>query len=308
MKPTVLITGGTGLVGSALTKALLQKGFSVIVLTRSMARKKSSESLIYALWDVNKQQIDIAALQKADYIVHLAGAGVVEKKWTEDYKKEIVESRTESSRLIVDSLKNKANKVRAVISASAIGYYGPDSQLSKPFTEVDVNDNSFLGTTCKLWEESIEPVKTLGKRLVKLRTGIVLSNDGGALAEFIKPIRFGMAAILGNGKQMVSWIHIDDLCRLFIAGIENENLQGTYNAVAPEPVTNKLLTLSLAKAIKGKFYLPFYVPAFVLKLMMGQRSIEVLKSATVSCKKIMDTGFTFNFNTIESAFENLIKK
>ena len=308
MKPTVLITGGTGLVGSALTKALLQKGFSVIVLTRSMARKKSSESLIYALWDVNKQQIDIAALQKADYIVHLAGAGVVEKKWTEDYKKEIVESRTESSRLIVDSLKNKANKVRAVISASAIGYYGPDSQLSKPFTEDDVNDNSFLGTTCKLWEESIEPVKTLGKRLVKLRTGIVLSNDGGALAEFKKPIRFGMAAILGTGKQIVSWIHIEDLCRLFIAGIENENLQGIYNAVAPHPVTNKELTLGLAKAMNGKLYVPFHVPSFILKLMMGQRSIEVLKSATVSCKKIMDTGFTFNFNTIESAFENLIKK
>ena len=273
-----------------------------------MARKKSSESLIYALWDVNKQQIDIAALQKADYIVHLAGAGVVEKKWTEDYKKEIVESRTESSRLIVDSLKNKANKVRAVISASAIGYYGPDSQLSKPFTEVDVNDNSFLGTTCKLWEESIEPVKTLGKRLVKLRTGIVLSNDGGALAEFKKPIRFGMAAILGTGKQIVSWIHIEDLCRLFIAGIENENLQGIYNAVAPHPVTNKELTLGLAKAMNGKLYVPFHVPSFILKLMMGQRSIEVLKSATVSCKKIMDTGFTFNFNTIESAFENLIKK
>ena len=294
--------------GTALTKALLQKGYRVIILTRRMGEKNETENLSYALWDVKKQQIDLAAVQKADYIVHLAGAGVVEKKWTEAYKKEIVESRTESSRLIVDSLKNIDNKVKAVISASAIGFYGPDSQLGRPFTEDDTSDNSFLGYTCKLWEESIEPVVNLGKRLVKLRTGIVLSNDGGALTEFIKPIRFGMAAILGNGKQMVSWIHIDDLCRLFIAGIENENLQGTYNAVAPEPVTNKLLPLSLAKAIKGKFYLPFYVPAFVLKLMMGQRSIEVLKSATVSCKKIMDTGFTFNFNSIESAFENLIKK
>ena len=308
MNPTVLITGGTGLVGTALTKALLQKGYRVIILTRRIGEKNETENLSYALWDVKKQQIDLAAVQKADYIVHLAGAGVVEKKWTEAYKKEIVESRTESSRLIVDSLKNIDNKVKAVISASAIGFYGPDSQLGRPFTEDDTSDNSFLGYTCKLWEESIEPVVNLGKRLVKLRTGIVLSNDGGALAEFIKPIRFGMAAILGNGKQMVSWIHIDDLCRLFIAGIENENLQGTYNAVAPEPVTNKLLTLSLAKAIKGKFYLPFYVPAFVLKLMMGQRSIEVLKSATVSCKKIMDTGFTFNFNSTESALNNLVKK
>ena len=312
MEPTVLITGGTGLVGTALTKALLQKGYRVIILTRRIGEKNETENLSYALWDVKKQQIDLAAVQKADYIVHLAGAGVVEKKWTEAYKKEIVESRTESSRLIVDSLKNIDNKVKAVISASAIGFYGASPLQTSSgwggFKENDNPDNSFLGQTCKLWEESIEPVVNLGKRLVKLRTGIVLSNDGGALTEFIKPIRFGMAAILGNGKQMVSWIHIDDLCRLFIAGIENENLQGTYNAVAPEPVTNKLLTLSLAKAIKGKFYLPFYVPAFVLKLMMGQRSIEVLKSATVSCKKIMDTGFTFNFSTIESAIDNLVKK
>ena len=312
MEPTVLITGGTGLVGTALTKALLQKGYRVIILTRRIGEKNETENLSYALWDVKKQQIDLAAVQKADYIVHLAGAGVVEKKWTEAYKKEIVESRTESSRLIVDSLKNIDNKVKAVISASAIGFYGASPLQTSSgwggFKENDNPDNSFLGQTCKLWEESIEPVVNLGKRLVKLRTGIVLSNDGGALTEFIKPIRFGMAAILGNGKQMVSWIHIDDLCRLFIAGIENENLQGTYNAVAPEPVTNKLLTLSLAKAIKGKFYLPFYVPAFVLKLMMGQRSIEVLKSATVSCKKIMDTGFTFNFNSIESALNNLVKK
>ena len=312
MEPTVLITGGTGLVGTALTKALLQKGYRVIILTRRIGEKNETENLSYALWDVKKQHIDLAAVQKADYIVHLAGAGVVEKKWTEAYKKEIVESRTESSRLIVDSLKNIDNKVKAVISASAIGFYGASPLQTSPgwggFKENDNPDNSFLGQTCKLWEESIEPVVNLGKRLVKLRTGIVLSNDGGALTEFIKPIRFGMAAILGNGKQMVSWIHIDDLCRLFIAGIENENLQGTYNAVAPEPVPNKLLTLSLAKAIKGKFYLPVYVPAFVLKLMMGQRSIEVLKSATVSCKKIMDTGFTFNFNSIESALNNLVKK
>jgi hypothetical protein len=308
MNPTVLITGGTGLVGSALTKALLKQGYSVIILTRNINRNKTTENLSYASWDVKKQQIDAGALQKADYIVHLAGAGVVVKKWTPTYKKEIVESRTQSSRLIVDSLKNIDNKVKAVISASAIGFYGEDNNLDLAFTENDKAADNFLGNTCKLWEQSIEPVTTLGKRLVTLRTGIVLSKDAGALAEFIKPIHFGMAAILGNGKQMVSWIHIDDLCRLFIAGIENENLQGTYNAVAPLPVTNKELTLGLAKAMNGKLYVPFHVPSFILKLMMGQRSIEVLKSTTVSCKKIFDTGFTFNFNTIESAFENLIKK
>jgi uncharacterized protein (TIGR01777 family) len=233
---------------------------------------------------------------------------LVEKKWTTAYKKEICESRTESSRLIIKALKNNENKVKAVVSASAIGWYGADTDPVRPFTEDDAADDSFLGQTCKLWEESIEPVVALGKRLVKLRTGIVLSNEGGALAEFKKPIRFGTAAILADGKQIVSWIHIADLCRLIIYSIENENLQGSYNAVAPKPVSNKTLTLTLAKTMKGKFFIPFHVPAFVLQIMMGQRSIEVLKSSTVSCKKILDTGFEFRYHNIEAALKNLCVK
>ena len=308
MTHTVLITGGTGLVGKSLTKALIKKGYKVIILSRSVNDKKASEHVSYAAWDVKKQQIDLEALHAADYIIHLAGAGVVEKKWTDAYKKEIVESRTESSRLVYESLKNNTNKVKAVVSASAIGWYGADAMPVKPFTETDAPENSFLGNTCKLWEESIEPVEVLGKRLVKLRTGIVLSNDGGALVEFKKPIKLGAAAILGNGKQMVSWIHIDDLCNLFIAGIENENLSGSYNAVAPNPVSNKTLTITLAKAMKGKFFIAMHVPSFVLKIMMGQRSMEVLKSTTVSCKKILDTGFAFIFNNIEEAITDLTKK
>ena len=305
MRQTVLITGGTGMVGQALTNTLVKKGYKVIILTRNAGGKRQQEHVHYATWDVTKQQIDIAALQTADYIIHLAGAGVVEKKWTVAYKKEIQDSRTESSKLIIDALKNNENKVKAIISASAIGWYGADTEPVKPFTEDAAADISFLGATCKLWEESIEPVIGLGKRLVKFRIGIVLSNDGGALAEFKKPIQFGVAAILGNGKQMVSWVHINDLCKLFISGIENENLSGSYNAVAPNPVSNKTLTISLAKAMKGKFYIPMHVPSFVLKIMMGQRSIEVLKSTTVSCKKILDTGFEFTFKTIEAALEDL---
>ena len=179
-------------------------------------------------------------------------------------------------------LKNNDNKVKAIISASAIGWYGADDDNVLPFTEEAPADESFLGQTCKRWEAGIEPVTNLGKRLVKFRIGIVLSNDGGALVEFKKPLRFGVAAILGNGKQLVSWVHIDDLCNLFIAGIENENLSCSYNAVAPNPVSNKILTLTLAKAMKRKFFIPMLVPAFVLKIMMGQRSVEVLKSTTVS--------------------------
>jgi uncharacterized protein (TIGR01777 family) len=306
MAQTVLITGGTGLVGKALANALLARGYKVIILSRTP--KQPEENLSYARWNIKKQEIDIPAIQQADHIVHLAGAGVVEKKWTTAYKKEIVESRTKSSRLIVEALKNNENKVRSVVSASAIGWYGKDTVPVKPFTETDPADDSFLGQTCKAWEESIEPVTNLGKRLVKIRIGIVLSNDGGALAEFKKPIRFGAAAILGNGKQMVSWIHIDDLCRMFIAAIENETMRGAYNAAAPNPVSNKTLTLVLAKKMNGKFYIPVRVPAFVLKIMMGKRSVEVLKSATMSCKKIMDTGFEFNYVNIEHALANLVKK
>ena len=305
---TVLITGGTGLVGKALTKALLAKGYKVIILSRSVSNKEAVANLLYARWDVKKQEIDITALQAADYIVHLAGAGVVEKKWTDAYKKEIVDSRTESSGLIIESLKNNENKVKAIVSASAIGWYGEDTEPVKPFVETDGAADSFLGQTCKLWEQSIEPVTSLGIRLVKLRIGIVLGNDGGALPEFKKPIRLGTAAILDSGKQMVSWIHIDDLCRMFIAAIENKEMHGSYNAVAPMPVSNRSLTLTLAKAMNGKFYIPVHVPAFVLKIMMGERSAEVLKSATVSCKKILDTRFEFNFKTIEPALANLLKK
>lgn len=305
---TVLITGGTGLVGKALTQALLAKGYKVIVLSRNVSDKENVANLIYARWDVKKQEIDITAVQAADYIVHLAGAGVVEQKWTEAYKKEIVDSRTQSSRLIIEALKNNENKIKAIVSASAIGWYGADSDPLKPFVETDDADDSFLGQTCKLWEQSMEPVTSLGIRLVKLRIGIVLSNDGGALPEFKKPIRLGTAAILGSGKQIVSWIHIDDLCRMFIAAIENKEMHGSYNAVAPMPVSNRSLTLSLAKAMNGKFYIPVHVPAFVLKIMMGERSVEVLKSATVSCKKILDTGFQFNFKTLEPALTNLLKK
>lgn len=304
---TVLITGGTGMIGKAITKQLLQKGYQVIILTRQLPESNSTiPNMGYALWDVKKQTIDISAVQKSDHIIHLAGTGVVDKKWTEEYKKEIQDSRTESSKLIVAALKNNPNKVKTVVSASAIGWYGADATPgAKPFVETDAASNDFLGETCRLWEQSITPVEAMKIRLVKLRTGIVLSNSGGALAEFKKPVKLGVAAILGDGKQMISWIHIDDLCRMYIAAIENENLSGAYNAVAPAPVTNKKLTIELAKKMNGQFFIPIHVPVFVLKIMMGTRSIEVLKSNTVSCEKIKQTGFAFLYPEIETALKQL---
>ena len=176
---TVLITGGSGLVGQELSKMLTNKGFKVIILSRN--KNSSNNNIQYAQWDIKKQTIDLKALQEADFIIHLAGAGVVDKKWTESYKKEILLSRTESSKLIIDALSKNPNKVKAIISASAIGWYGPDKKNDYSFSETDAPDNNFLGETCRLWEESVDPATKIGIRVCKLRTGIVLTKKGGAL-------------------------------------------------------------------------------------------------------------------------------
>lgn len=317
---TILITGGTGLIGNALGQALLDKGYHVIILTRQVDKKPQQANLSYATWNVEKQTIDKSAIKTADYIIHLAGAGIADKRWTKKRKQEIVNSRVNSSKLIVDSLKAIPNKVKAVVSASAMGWYGEDHLTTNPacpagrpspvseegsssrkFIESDPTAEDFLGTTCKKWEESIDPVTQLGKRLVKLRTGIVISNKGGALKEFEKPLRFGIAAILGSGKQIISWIHINDLVKIYIAAIENEMMKGVYNAVAPQPISNKAFTLLLAKIRTGRFFVPIYVPSFVLKLVLGEMSIEVLKSATVSSQKMEAAGFVFQFPALQSA-------
>lgn len=304
---TVLITGGSGLVGTALTKQLCAKGYKVIILTRDLARNRSlaEPNIEYASWNVAQETIDAAAIQKANYIIHLAGAGVADKRWTAKRKKEIVESRTQSSALIVKALKEIPNHVQAVVSASAIGWYGPDPVVpnQRPFVETDPADAAFLGETCRLWEESIEPVTKLGKRLVKLRTGIVLSKEGGALAAFKQPVRFGLAAIMSNGRQMISWIHLDDLCRMYLEALENIEMEGAYNAVAPKPVSNKELVVQLARVLKGNFYIPLHIPSFVLKIVLGEMSIEILKSTTVSAYKIRKTGFNFIYPSVEAAIK-----
>ncbi len=307
---TILITGGTGMIGTRLTALLVEKGHEVIIVSRSIpVSGKEQKGVSFAKWDVEKQTIDTEAIAKADHIIHLAGAGVADKRWSAKRKEEILNSRTQSSGLLVKALSENTNKVQSVISSSAIGWYGADTAASKKngFTEDAPADTEFLGQTCLAWEASIEPVSALGKRLVKLRTGIVLSNEGGAFVEFKKPLKAGIAAILGGGDQVVSWIHVDDLCHMFILAIENEQMQGAYNAVAPHPVTNKILTLALASKMRGSFFIPIHVPEFLLKIILGEMSIEVLKSATVNCRKIQLAGFDFQYSSIENALEELIK-
>lgn len=293
----ILITGGTGLIGQALAKTLTGRGDNVIILTRSLNNKQTGNPQIkYAQWDIATQMTDKNSISESDYIIHLAGAGVADKRWTAERKQEIIDSRVKGGELIVRSLREIPNKVKAVISISGIGWYGEEE--SRVFTESDPPANDFLAKTCVQWEKAIEPVQH-DKRLVIFRTGPVLAKEGGMLKEFIKPLRVGIAPILGKGKQVISWIHIDDLVRMFIMAIENEKLSGVYNAVAPQPVSNKQLILQLARA-RNEFYIPVYVPSFVLKIMLGEMSVEVLKSARISSKKIEQAGFVFDYPGLQS--------
>ena len=290
---TVLITGGTGLIGKRLTDMLLQKNYTVIVLTRDPDKyKKSGPNLSYSAWDVKEKRIDKQAVSRSDYIVHLAGASVGEKRWTSARKKEILESRTLSSALLAETLNSVNHKVKAVISASGVGYYGNDKTLNKVFAEQDKAGNDFLAHVCKEWENAIAAVANSVERLVILRTGIVISKKGGMLQPYTLPLKLRVAPVLGSGEQRLSPVHIDDMCRMYIHAMEN-NISGIFNAASPDVVTNKDLAVQLVKILKGNPVFPIKVPAFLLRIFLGEFSTEALKSTPVDVQKISDTGFEF---------------
>jgi uncharacterized protein (TIGR01777 family) len=305
MTKNVLITGGTGLVGQRLSDILLEKGYSISYLTRN---KKNITPLhnpqikLYE-WNIRKNEIEEEAVQRADYIIHLAGAGVADEKWTPLRKKEILESRTLSTQLLVDKINTFPNQVQAFVSASAIGYYGLDTGNAWQYENIESQAKDFLAEVVRAWEGAVFKTKTV--RTVAIRIGVVLSKKGGALEKMAQPIRLYTGAALGSGLQYISWIHIDDLCGIFVKALEDSQMSGIYNGVAPNPVTNEVLTKAIGKVLNRPI-LPLNVPAFALKLMLGEMAAIVLGGNRVSSEKIEKSGYQFKFTKVEEAITDLL--
>ena len=300
----VLITGATGLIGSEIVALLLQNGIKVNYLTTSKDKIEHQPNYNGFYWNPESGIIDENCFIEVNTIIHLAGASI-SKTWTPKYKQEIIESRVLSSNLLYSVLKNNPHQVKKFISASAIGIY-PDS-LSEVYTEEFTRfNNSFLSNVVVKWEESALQFERLKIDVCILRTGLVLSLKGGALLEIVKPTKLGLGAAFGSGKQMQSWIHIHDLANMYLFAIQN-NIFGVFNAVAPSPVNNYELTSTIAKTLNKPFFLP-KIPKFVLKLILGEMHTILFESQNVSADKILKEGFTFEFKTINSALQNLLKK
>ena len=301
--PTILIAGGTGLVGSHLSQLLQAAGHTVLHLGRKADLKAKYPA--YA-WDLSKKTIDQAAVDRADYLINLAGTGVADARWTDERKRLIISSRVDSTLLLKAAIERRPTPLRAFISASAIGYYG--SRGEQLLTETDpTGTNSFLAESVTLWEQAVEKIAETGLRTVAIRIGVVLSTQGGALEKMLIPFRFFNATYFGHGQQWMSWVHIDDLCRMFIEAIDNERFSGIYNGVAPHPFRNRDLICELKKAL-GKPALLLPAPEFALRAVMGEMADVVFDSARVSSKKIEAAGFKFSFPDLLPALRDLLRR
>ncbi|WP_026705850.1 TIGR01777 family oxidoreductase [Flavobacterium soli] len=298
----ILITGATGLVGNELVSLLLQNGETVHYLSTSKKKIESQSNFKGFYWNPQQGIIDENCFIGVDAIIHLAGANIG-KRWTPKYKQEIIESRILSSNLLFKALKDFPHQVKQIVSASAVGIYPDD--LKKLYTESEKEvDNSFLGNVVVKWEESVDKFKLLNIKVCKLRTGLVLSSKGGALMEMLKPIKFGMGAPFGSGRQVQSWIHIQDLTEMYYFAVKN-SWQGTFNAVAPNPVPNKELTEEIAIAVKRPIIIPS-IPKFLMSFVLGEMHIMLFTSQNVSSQKASDNGFVFKYKIIEKALSHLL--
>lgn len=304
MHNKVLITGGTGLLGSKLTHFLQEKGYKVAHLSRS---RNSSQEIRTFGWDLEKGWVEPGAVESAHYIINLAGANVGDLRWTEANKELILKSRTMSTHLIWQELRRTNYQPEAFISASAVGYYGDDNGAHWLYESSPAGPD-FLSKVCEAWEAEADQIGELGIRLVKLRIGVVLTQEGGALPQLVKPTRLGFGAPLGSGNQYMSWIHIDDLCGIILKAMEDGSMEGAYNAVAPEPETNKRFTKTLAD-VMDKPYIAPAVPAAAIKLLMGsERAGIVLGSQRVSSERLEKSGYEFKHPMLRTALKDLLDK
>lgn len=297
----ILITGGTGLIGTEISKQLLEKNHEVVYLSRHPG--KNDFQIREFAWNPGKGEIDTSTLDGVDAIVNLAGASL-NKRWTPQYKNTILRSRVDSTRLLYTSLEKNSHQVKTLVSASAVGYYPHDYQRS--FNEGDPPGRDFLSTVCQKWEQEAQHFTNLGLRVVRCRIGIVLSEKGGALAEMAKPARLGLGSPLGSGKQWMAWIHLSDVAGIFIKALEDEKISGVVNTVGPENVTNAQLIREVAKVLQRPFMMP-NVPAWALKLALGEMSRIVLISNKVGNDKIASAGYTYRFTDLQAALRDLLK-
>jgi len=299
MSKHILLTGASGLIGRHLTRLLLVQGYEVSHLSRRPGKNPRVKTFS---WDIPKGEIDGACVDGVDTIIHLAGAGVADGHWTKKRKKEIIDSRTKSIRLIYDLLRKKNHRVKSVISASATGYYGDSGDAL--LTEDSPAGNDFLAEVCVKWEAAVEEGDELSLRIVKFRTGVVLDKKGGALPQLALPVKLAIGSPLGSGKQWVSWIHWHDVVKLYFYAVTNTKLSGTFNMVAPNPATNKQLTQAVAKQLHRPLWAP-KVPKLVMELLFGEMSLAVLESTKASSQKIEDAGFKFDYPELAGALKEI---
>lgn len=299
---TVLITGATGLIGQEIVKQCHAEGINVHYLTSSKSKLSTKENYKGFYWNPKNNEIDHKCFENVSAIINLVGASI-SKRWTDSYKKEILESRTQTTQLLQDTIKTHNYKINQVVSASAIGIY--PTSLTKYYEETNTEvSESFLGKVVFQWETAVDGFKALGCKVAKIRIGLVLAKDGGALLEIVKPIKLGVGAAFGSGKQWQSWIHVKDLASIFVFAVQN-NFEGIYNGVAPNAVSNKELTKAVASVLKRPLILP-NIPKFAIKLVLGEMHILLFESQRVSSQKVEAKGFDFKYVNLRPALEDLL--